>query len=137
MDNDINHCLQTMPNSNCRLVKGLMFYPAHPFVYDVSIFTFQIDKSTKEYQFIQEKIKQSPVMVFSKRTCSYSNMAKKVLDDVGVSYTVEELDELDNCADIQDTLQKLTGTRTVRYDTDKEKFPVGDYLLLTATLKYP
>ena len=78
------------------------------------------DLSTKEAQFIQTKIKENPVMLFSKTTCSFCKMAKKVLNDVGVNYEVEELDTRDDTETMQDMLLKWTGTRTVRYQVQFE-----------------
>ena len=78
------------------------------------------DLSTKEAQFIQTKIKENPVMLFSKTTCSFCKMAKKVLSDVGVNYEVEELDTRDDTESMQDMLLKWTGTRTVRYQVQFE-----------------
>jgi len=68
---------------------------------------------SKENQYIQQMISTNPVMVFSKTTCSYCKMAKEVLDGVGVSYVVEEIDSRADCDQLQNVFQQLTGARTV------------------------
>ena len=52
-------------------------------------------------------------MVFSKTTCTYCKMAKKVLDEVGVNYTVEEIDLRPDTDKLQDVFEKITDARTV------------------------
>lgn len=52
-------------------------------------------------------------MIFSKTTCSYCAMAKKVLDEVGVEYVVVEINQRDDCDKLQDMLEKITGQRSV------------------------
>lgn len=52
-------------------------------------------------------------MIFSKKSCTYSAMAKDVFDKKNVTYVVEELDTNEQCSDLQDILLKLTGARTV------------------------
>jgi len=66
-----------------------------------------------EYKYIQQKIKENPVMVFSKTTCSYCKMAKGVLDEVGVNYTLEEIDLRTDTDKLQDIFAKITDARTV------------------------
>jgi len=68
---------------------------------------------SKENEYIQKMIKENPVMMFSKTTCSYCKMAKEVLDGIGVSYVVEEIDSRKDCDQLQDVFKQLTGARTV------------------------
>jgi len=68
---------------------------------------------SKENEYIQKMIKENPVMIFSKTTCSYCAMAKKVLDGIGVSYVVEEIDLREDCDQLQNIFKQLTGARTV------------------------
>jgi len=68
---------------------------------------------SKENQYIQKMIRENPVMMFSKTTCSYCAMAKEVLDGIGVNYVVEEIDKRQDCNQLQDIFQQLTGARTV------------------------
>ena len=56
-----------------------------------------------------------PVILFSKTTCYYSKMAKKVLDEKNVNYFVEEIEQREDTGSIQDALLKITGERTVSY----------------------
>jgi len=70
-------------------------------------------EKSEEYMYIQQKIKENPVMVFSKTTCTYCKMAKKVLDDIGVNYAVEEIDLRKDTDKLQDIFAKITDARTV------------------------
>lgn len=69
------------------------------------------------YQHILKVTKAHPVMLFSKTTCSFCEMAKKVLDGVNVEYHSEEIDKKEDCSDLQAMFAKLTGEKTVRYVT--------------------
>jgi len=69
--------------------------------------------SSEEGQYIQKHIKENPVMIFSKTSCSYSSVAKKTLNDLHVNYYVDEIDKLPNCEKIQQAFLTLTGERTV------------------------
>uniref|UniRef100_A0A8D2IVZ3 Glutaredoxin-2, mitochondrial n=1 Tax=Varanus komodoensis TaxID=61221 RepID=A0A8D2IVZ3_VARKO len=53
------------------------------------------------------------VVIFSKTTCSYCNMAKKLFRDMNVNYTAVELDMYENGSQFQDILHQMTGGRTV------------------------
>jgi glutaredoxin 3 len=70
-------------------------------------------RESDEYKYIQKMVKDNPVMVFSKTTCSYCSMAKKVLDDIGVNYTVEEIDRRPDTAKLQEIFAKITDSKTV------------------------
>ncbi|XP_065602718.1 glutaredoxin 2 [Cyrtonyx montezumae] len=62
---------------------------------------------------IQEIISDNCVVIFSKTTCFYCKMAKKLFDDMNVNYTAVELDVNKNGSQFQDVLQQMTGGRTV------------------------
>jgi len=66
-----------------------------------------------ENQYVQQKIKDHAVMVFSKPSCPYCKMAKEVLDSTGVEYEVEEIDQRKDCDKLQDVFAQITGARTV------------------------
>jgi len=53
------------------------------------------------------------VVVFSKSTCPFCRKTKTLLEDLKIPFTVYELNDMDNGADIQDSLKDLTGQRTV------------------------
>uniref|UniRef100_H9GDN5 Glutaredoxin domain-containing protein n=1 Tax=Anolis carolinensis TaxID=28377 RepID=H9GDN5_ANOCA len=53
------------------------------------------------------------VVIFSKTTCSYCNMAKKLFHDANINYTAIELDRKENGSQFQDVLHQMTGGRTV------------------------
>ena len=59
-------------------------------------------------------IKDNKIMVFSKTYCPYCMKAKRALTDLGLQFTVQELDldEKEGSA-IQQALLDLTGQRTV------------------------
>ncbi|OXB84188.1 UNVERIFIED_CONTAM: hypothetical protein H355_007071 [Colinus virginianus] len=62
---------------------------------------------------IQEIISDNCVVIFSKTTCFYCKMAKKLFDDMNVNYTAVELDVNKNGSQFQDVLEQMTGGRTV------------------------
>ncbi|XP_003785650.1 glutaredoxin 2 [Otolemur garnettii] len=62
---------------------------------------------------IQETISDHCVVIFSKTSCSYCKMAKKLFHDMNVNYKVVELDMLEYGSQFQDALYKMTGARTV------------------------
>eukprot|EP00058_Branchiostoma_floridae_P009787 XP_002595275.1 hypothetical protein BRAFLDRAFT_232328 [Branchiostoma floridae] len=64
-------------------------------------------------QFVQDKVKDNCVTVFSKSSCPYCKIAKRCLDDVGAKYESVELSDREDMSDIQDVLQAMTGERTV------------------------
>ena len=70
---------------------------------------------SEQYQYIQKMIRDHPVMIFSKTTCSYCAMAKNLLNEVGVIYEVEEIDRRDDTDKLQDIFAKITNARTVSF----------------------
>ncbi|XP_060034459.1 glutaredoxin 2 isoform X2 [Erinaceus europaeus] len=62
---------------------------------------------------IQETISDNCVVIFSKTSCSYCTMAKKIFNDMNVNYKAVELDMLEYGSQFQDALYKMTGERTV------------------------
>ncbi|XP_032477601.1 glutaredoxin 2 isoform X1 [Phocoena sinus] len=62
---------------------------------------------------IQEIISNNCVVIFSKTSCSYCTMAKKLFHDMNVNYKVVELDMLEHGSQLQDALHEMTGERTV------------------------
>lgn len=62
---------------------------------------------------ITETVSGSQVVVYSKSYCPYCAKAKDLFDGMGQSYVSIELDQLDKGAEIQETLQTMTGQRTV------------------------
>ncbi|XP_030428752.1 glutaredoxin 2 isoform X1 [Gopherus evgoodei] len=62
---------------------------------------------------IQETISDNCVVIFSKTTCGYCKMAKKLFQDMNVNYTAVELDMYENGSQFQDILHQMTGGRTV------------------------
>ncbi|XP_054690471.1 glutaredoxin 2 isoform X1 [Grus americana] len=62
---------------------------------------------------IQEIISDNCVVIFSKTTCFYCKMAKKLFEGMNVNYTAVELDMNTNGSHFQDILEQMTGGRTV------------------------
>ncbi|XP_025944913.1 glutaredoxin 2 [Apteryx mantelli] len=62
---------------------------------------------------IQEIISDNCVVIFSKTTCFYCKMAKKLFEGMNVNYTAVELDVNKNGSQFQDILEQMTGGRTV------------------------
>ncbi|XP_061859984.1 glutaredoxin 2 isoform X2 [Colius striatus] len=62
---------------------------------------------------IQEIVSGNCVVIFSKTTCPYCRIAKKLFEDMNVDYTAVELDMNSNGSQFQDILEQMTGGRTV------------------------
>ncbi|XP_077680539.1 glutaredoxin 2 isoform X1 [Eretmochelys imbricata] len=75
---------------------------------------------------IQETISDNCVVIFSKTTCTYCKMAKKLFQDMNVNYTAIELDMYENGSQFQDILHQMTGGRTER--SSNELLPVSKHL---------
>ncbi|GAB1285512.1 Glutaredoxin-2, mitochondrial [Apodemus speciosus] len=78
-----------------------------------SISSFWGKSATTPVNQIQETISDNCVVIFSKTSCSYCSMAKKIFHDMNVNYKVVELDMLEYGNQFQDALHKMTGDRTV------------------------
>lgn len=63
---------------------------------------------------INLKVGSNKVVVYSKTYCPYCTKAKKAFADAGLKdYVLIELDQMDDGAEFQDALQKITGARSV------------------------
>jgi len=62
---------------------------------------------------VQEMIDSDVVVIFSKTTCPFCDMAKKVFNELGQKYTCFELNKRSDGQAMQDILAKMTGQRTV------------------------
>uniref|UniRef100_A0A8C3YI92 Glutaredoxin-2, mitochondrial n=1 Tax=Catagonus wagneri TaxID=51154 RepID=A0A8C3YI92_9CETA len=62
---------------------------------------------------IQETISNNCVVIFSKTSCSYCAVAKKLFHDMNVNYEAAELDMLEYGSRLQDALYEMTADRTV------------------------
>eukprot|EP00467_Chlorarachnion_reptans_P026185 CAMPEP_0114498130 /NCGR_PEP_ID=MMETSP0109-20121206/6710_1 /TAXON_ID=29199 /ORGANISM="Chlorarachnion reptans, Strain CCCM449" /LENGTH=99 /DNA_ID=CAMNT_0001675591 /DNA_START=259 /DNA_END=558 /DNA_ORIENTATION=- len=62
---------------------------------------------------ITKLVQENTVVIFSKSYCPHCKRAKKGLTDIGVVYKALELDLREDGASIQETLQKMTGQKTV------------------------
>lgn len=61
----------------------------------------------------KEQIKSTHVLIYSKTTCPFCTKVKKLFSVQCVDYTSIELDEMDNCAEVQGVLNTISGQRTV------------------------
>ena len=62
---------------------------------------------------IQELIRATPVLVYSKSYCPYCTEAKAILQKANVQFVAQELDEMGDGSDIQNELKNITGQNTV------------------------
>ena len=62
---------------------------------------------------LQDLIKSTPVIVFSKSYCPYCVEAKNILQRGNVEYVAQELDTMSEGSAIQNALEDITGQRTV------------------------
>ncbi|PKS11095.1 hypothetical protein jhhlp_002856 [Lomentospora prolificans] len=74
----------------------------------------------------QSIIDQSNVVVFSKSYCPYCKATKSTLEKLGAEFTVHELDQLPDGAEIQDALETISGQRTVPNTFIKQKHIGGN-----------
>ncbi|XP_077524512.1 uncharacterized protein LOC144136228 [Amblyomma americanum] len=63
--------------------------------------------------FVDDAIAKNNVVIFSKSYCPFCRKAKKIFDDLGVSYLAVELDNRSDGDDIQSVLGSMTGASTV------------------------
>lgn len=73
-------------------------------------------KLHKEY--VDEKVKENKIVIFSKTTCGYCDMAKELFKNIGASYQTVELDMTqscpsNDCLSLIRALMTKTGMRTV------------------------
>ena len=73
----------------------------------------QVDMNSEEAEFVKKTISDNCVAVFSKTTCGYCSMAKRVLDQNGVTYQAVELNRRSDGDTIQGILAQMTGASTV------------------------
>ncbi|CAH8280626.1 unnamed protein product [Arabidopsis lyrata] len=73
--------------------------------------------SKEEMQMAMNKTKEMvssyPVVVFSKTYCGYSKRVKQLLQQLGATFQVLELDEMSDGGEIQSALSEWTGQSTV------------------------
>ena len=65
-------------------------HPHYQYKYKYIVFSLSIEMAQK---YVDDKVANNKVMVFSKSYCPYCKMAKDVLREVGVKYDLVELDE--------------------------------------------
>lgn len=64
--------------------------------------------------FVESAVKTHKVVVFSKTTCPFSILAKKILTEAGVQdMKVFEIERREDAPEIQEALHNITGRRTV------------------------
>lgn len=64
--------------------------------------------------FVKSAVKTHKVVVFSKTTCPFSILAKKILIEAGVQdMKVFEIERREDAPEIQEALHNITGRRTV------------------------
>ncbi|KAG4095620.1 putative glutaredoxin [Neocallimastix lanati (nom. inval.)] len=66
--------------------------------------------SVKKY--INNLIKNEKVIIFSKTYCPYCDSTKELFNSLNCPYKVIEVDEMQNCREIEDYLAELTKQRT-------------------------
>lgn len=64
-------------------------------------------------QLVEEYIKQSKVIIFSKSFCPFCKQVKELFDSLNVAYVALELDLIDNGKEVQEALKAKSGQNTV------------------------
>ena len=72
-----------------------------------------VDLNSEKALWVKQQISNGCVVIFSKTSCPYCRMAKKVFSDIGQEANVIELNNRRDGGEIQDILQEMTGARTV------------------------
>ncbi|KAJ3644830.1 hypothetical protein Zmor_022532 [Zophobas morio] len=72
-----------------------------------------IDMTAPKAQLVKDLIKSDTVVIFSKSYCPYCRLAKEVFDNLKQKFTAIELDQRDDCDEIQAILGEITGAKTV------------------------
>lgn len=62
---------------------------------------------------LQETVSNNCVVIFTKTSCSYCSMAKKIFHDLNVNYKAVELDMLECGIWFQDSLHEMIGERAI------------------------
>lgn len=63
--------------------------------------------------FVLQAINSDRVVIFSRTTCPFSDLAKAQFDRLNTHFFAIELDNLVDSDEIQDVLEQITGARTV------------------------
>ncbi len=72
-----------------------------------------LDMNSEKAQWVKQEASSECVVIFSKTSCPYCRMAKKVFTDMGQEYKVIELNQRNDGGQVQDILEAITGARTV------------------------
>jgi len=77
-------------------------------------------------QFVLQKLEENKVVIFSKSYCPFCKKAKEAFNGLW-DYLAIELENMENCSNIQDVLDEMTGARSVpRVFIDKKFIGGGD-----------
>ena len=74
---------------------------------------------------VDQMIAENKVFMISKSYCPFCTKAKKALDSVKANYKVLEIENDDNCNEIQNEMGKRTGARSVPRVFIDQKFVGG------------
>jgi len=74
---------------------------------------------------VAEFIATNKIAMISKSYCPFCDMAKNALKSVGADFKVMEIEDMPECQEIQDYMQKITGARSVPRVFINEKFVGG------------
>ncbi|KAG6064212.1 hypothetical protein E4U32_000437 [Claviceps aff. humidiphila group G2b] len=75
---------------------------------------------------VQAAIKNSAVVLFSKSYCPYCHATKRTLDALNAKYELMELDKMPDGSALQDSLEEISGQRTVPNVYIKQKHIGGN-----------
>uniref|UniRef100_A0A336M9S2 dihydropyrimidinase n=1 Tax=Culicoides sonorensis TaxID=179676 RepID=A0A336M9S2_CULSO len=64
-------------------------------------------------EFVKQTIASDKIVIFSKSYCPYCTTAKKQFEKLNKAFTCIELENRDDCNEIQDVLGQMTGARSV------------------------
>ncbi len=130
------HCCSECPGS----APLPIFVPLLCFISVMTVFLFFLqmgasqssaDLDSEKAAWVKQQIDNACVVIFSKTTCPYCRMAKKVFSDIGQETNVIELNQRSDGGEIQDILYQMTGASTVSFSS----ILIGDKTILTGWVR--
>ncbi|XP_051154744.1 uncharacterized protein LOC127277563 [Leptopilina boulardi] len=92
-----------------RIIRKLFFNLLSKRVYRFT----EKSKMVNPVEFVKNAIEENEVMIFSKNGCPFCTKAKMCFDKLNKPYKAVDIDEMEECDEIQDVLGSLTPARTV------------------------
>lgn len=76
-------------------------------------------------KFVKDSIAKQRVVIFSKSYCPYCSLAKEQFKKLNFEFLAIEIEDMQNCQEIQNVLCEMTGSRSVPRVFVDQKFIGG------------